>query len=39
LASSGNDASFYVNLAKKDLSLAGIVSSAQYKYRTLSITQ
>jgi hypothetical protein len=39
LASSGNDASYYVNLAKKDLSLAGILNGASYQYRLLSVIQ
>jgi hypothetical protein len=39
LASSGNDASYYLNLAKRDISLAGILNGAQYQYRLLSLTQ
>jgi hypothetical protein len=39
LASSGEDASHYVSLAQRDISLAGIFNGARYQYRLLSSTQ
>ncbi len=39
LASSGNEASRYVNLARQDLNLAGIINGAQYQYHLLSMSQ
>jgi hypothetical protein len=39
LASSGDDASRYVALAKQNISLVGVLNGAQYQYRSLSITQ
>jgi hypothetical protein len=39
MASSGEDASLYVNLVRRDTSLAGVFNGARYQYRLLSSIQ
>jgi hypothetical protein len=39
MASSGQEASLYVNLVRRDTSLAGVFNGARYQYRLLSSIQ